>query len=195
MSLGRVVFLMFLLSLLIGEDTMSNGFTEAIGKTLKNEGGLNLNELGRGGVSNFGITQQTLDEYNSSRGLPAEAVADMPKPKAQTILLEDFYQKPGFNRLPHRIGNQLFDYGVQSGPGTAIMAIQRVLGVEADGILGPITEKAIDNFISDKGETVLINGYLDERQEHFDRLTSGSQDFKNIKRGLDKRILKMRPKE
>ena len=174
---------------------MGNNYTGAIAETLKHEGGLNVKEIGRGGVSNYGITQQTLNEYNKSRGLPEEPASAMSKEKAQTIYLEDFYQKPGFNRLPLSIGKQLFDYGVHSGPGTATKALQKVVGVKADGVLGPITEQAVAQFLLSNSENVLSNAILDERQTLIDSLTAGRPEYKAIKKGLDNRVKKMRPKE
>ena len=171
---------------------MANNYTEAIGQTLKNEGGLNKKEIGRGGVSNFGITQQTLDNYNATHGFPHEDVSTIKKDKAQVIYLEDFYQKPGYNRLPKPIGNQMFDFGVQSGPGTATKALQRAVGANPDGILGPKTEKAVNSFIKNNGENALIDAILDERQYLIDRLTKGSVKYSDIKKGLDNRIKRMR---
>jgi lysozyme family protein len=34
---------------------------------------------------------------------------------------------------------QLVDFGVHSGPTQAIRAVQRVVGVTADGVMGPVT--------------------------------------------------------
>jgi len=39
----------------------------------------------------------------------------------------------------------VFDFGVNSGPSTAVKFAQMVVGVSVDGVLGPITERAIND--------------------------------------------------
>mgnify|MGYP001556693352 CR=1 FL=1 len=53
----------------------------------------------------------------------------------------------------------VFDYAVNSGPGRAVKSLQSVLGVAADGVVGPVTRAA-----ATKAEPVgVINALCDAR--------------------------------
>ena len=41
--------------------------------------------------------------------------------------------------LPAGLDLEVFDFGVNAGPGEAVKALQKVVGVTADGSIGPIT--------------------------------------------------------
>ena len=47
--------------------------------------------------------------------------------------------KPKINQLPNEFSDIVFDDGVVQGQPTAIMNLQKALGVEVDGIIGPET--------------------------------------------------------
>ena len=64
--------------------------------------------------------------------------------EARAIYRHDYIERPGFLRIPDdRLRALLVDWGVHSGPQTAIRALQRVLGVRPDGVLGPLTLAAL----------------------------------------------------
>lgn len=47
------------------------------------------------------------------------------------------------HELPRSIQIALFDWAVHSGPDAAIRGLQRALGVQVDGVFGPMTWKAL----------------------------------------------------
>lgn len=114
-----------------------------IDRLLEREGGYVDHVADHGGPTNFGITQATLSEW---RGKPVTAfqVKTMQKDEARQIYKARYFTKPGFDAVPDPGAQELlFDYGVNSGPGTAVKALQTILSVQADGQIGPQTRSAI----------------------------------------------------
>lgn len=87
-----------------------------------------------GGETNFGI---------SKRAYPGEDIAGMTLERAKVIYLRDYWGRAGCDAVPDGIKFDLFDMAVNSGVKTAIRTLQRTVGVDDDGILGPVTLQAV----------------------------------------------------
>lgn len=93
----------------------------------------------RGGRTQFGISEKS----NPQAWLDGK-VTEL---EAREIYLQKYVVYPGFNHIPashSKLQAQLIDFGVHSGPQLAIAKLQGILGLEADGKLGPLTLQAID---------------------------------------------------
>jgi lysozyme family protein len=100
------------------------------------------------------------------RGQPAtvEDVKRLTKDEAKGIY-RTMYIRP-FDAIPFEsLRVQLVDYGVTSGPETAIRALQAVLGVPVDGIIGPRTLTALSvwpwRFVNNSLVAVRVKGFSD----------------------------------
>ncbi len=62
------------------------------------EGGFSNHKNDRGGRTNFGIAQISLDEYTRKRNLPHKDVKDITKEEAAKIYYEDYYLKSGADK-------------------------------------------------------------------------------------------------
>lgn len=97
----------------------------------------------RGGPSRYGITQATLEQW---RGHPvaSQDVRALAREEALAIYRARYVTAPGFLKVTHDPGllGALVDFAVHSGPRTAILALQRVVGVDEDGVIGPATVAA-----------------------------------------------------
>ena len=131
-----------------------------IERTIDAEGGERVTDdpADRGGLTKFGITQATWTAFCE---LPCSAsVAGATREQARKIYAERYWMAPGFNRI-HEIDAELavvmFDWGVTSGPATAVRALQRALNalnsngadypdITADGVLGRMTINALQAF-------------------------------------------------
>lgn len=116
-----------------------------------NEGGLSDHKSDRGGRTNMGITQATLDRARKARpkaGYPAK-VDGLTHAQAADIYEKDFVPE-GFKDIKdQRIGTVLMDMGVNSGPERAEVLMQRACnalgaGLKVDGAIGPKTIAAIN---------------------------------------------------
>jgi len=115
---------------------------DIIADILAREGGYVDDPHDRGGATNFGITQATLAAWRND---PHADPKTLGEEEAKQILQSQYMLKPGFDKLPPTLQEQMVDFGVHSGPMVAIRHLQAILGVEVDGILGPKTLAAIPN--------------------------------------------------
>lgn len=154
----------------IGRITYNLGTESLFGS----EGGLSNHPNDRGGLTNFGITQRTLQ--NAQRlGLVDDNITDVRSITptiADTIYYNMYWSNPRLHlndiaSVNPGLAIAIFDMTVNSGPTAAAEALQSVLGVNVDGNIGPITLNAISNYES---ETGLFDDYLDQRQDFYNSI-------------------------
>ena len=110
---------------------------QILADVLEREGGYVDHPLDRGSCTNYGITIHALGEWRG-RPVTCEDVRRLTRDEALAIYREVYVRRPGFEAVPDpRLRALLVDFGVHSGPRAAIRALQRAIGVRADGILGP----------------------------------------------------------
>lgn len=127
-------------------------FSEALQHVLKHEGGYIDHPDDPGGETNFGITVAVAREngyLGDMRTIPMSVV--------ESIYKRKYWDKVRADEMPESVRFALFDYAVNSGPGAAIRALQRVLGVADDGVLGPMTLAAAQ--AQSAGLGARLNGY------------------------------------
>lgn len=124
-----------------------------IRNTMKNEGGYidNLNKIDQ--PTNIGITQPTLDKYNTEHpcyNFPKN-VKDLTPEQVQQIYVEDYYDKRRIGEIKNeRIANAIFDMGVMSNFRNVIKIVQKTLNnstgknLVLDGKMGHNTIKALN---------------------------------------------------
>lgn len=111
--------------------------------TYKEEGGYSNDKHDPGGATNLGIIQTEYNAYRQSKGLPAVSVRQITHAEADEIYSKKYWAKVDGDDLPLGIDLVLYDYAVNSGPSRAISYAQRVLGLRADGVMGPVTLEAL----------------------------------------------------
>lgn len=98
----------------------------------------------KGGPTKFGITQATLAKWRG-RPVSAQEVEALAETEARVIYRELYICGPQFQRIADAIlRNHVVDAGVNHGVGWAARRLQEAAGVQADGILGPISLRAIN---------------------------------------------------
>ena len=126
---------------------------KALKKVLKWEGGYANDPDDTGGETMKGVTMATYKEYCRRKGLPEPTSADLKKLTNATIIdLADtlFWSKIRGNEIDNQsIAELCFDCVWGSGLGY-IKVMQKVLGVTADGVVGPVTIAKINNWTPQK---------------------------------------------
>ncbi|WP_457091838.1 glycoside hydrolase family 108 protein [Microvirga sp. P5_D2] len=119
----------------------SSSFETAVALVLQHEGGFVNHPRDPGGATNFGITRETLSR---SRGCLAsvEDVRRLTREEAASIYRSLYWKAVRADELPLGLDLAVFDLAVNSGPKRAVTMLQSVLGVGADGLIGPVTIKA-----------------------------------------------------
>ena len=131
-----------------------NAFRAVIGE----EGGYTNNALDAGnwtgGRCSVGKCNGT--KYGiSAAAYPSLNIAQLTLADAQDIYRRDYWLKVNADQLPPALALLVFDAAVNSGPDRAVKWLQTVLGVSADGIVGPLTLAAA-RAAAGRGATVLV---------------------------------------
>lgn len=123
---------------------MKHLFNEALSLVLKHEGGYVNHLADPGGATNRGVTQHTYDSWRRRMGLSVRTVRKITDAEVAAIYRRDYWNAVRGDELPAGLDYAVFDFAVNSGPRRARQFLQRVLGVEGDGVFGPVTMAAIE---------------------------------------------------
>lgn len=111
-------------------------FDEAFERLLGHEGGYVNHPHDPGGETKFGI---------SKRSYPAEDIKALTVEQAKAIYKRDFWGPAGCDAIPEALRFDVFDTAVNSGVSAAVKMLQRAVGEDVDGVLGPLTLQAISS--------------------------------------------------
>lgn len=114
----------------------------------------------RGGPTNWGITEQVARSYGYTSDMRS-----LPRETAKAIYRQLYWTRPGFDQVAKtmpRLAEELLDTGVNMGPRTAAIFLQRALNVlnrqaadypdvVPDGELGPMTINALARLAAKRG--------------------------------------------
>jgi lysozyme family protein len=119
---------------------------EIVALILTHEGGFVNNPADPGGATNRGITARTLAAWRGEPVTTAD-VQKMPLEEAIAIYEAKYLKEPNISAVQDlRARGAMADTAVLFGPSQAIMAVQQILRLKIDGVLGPITAGAINAF-------------------------------------------------
>lgn len=123
-------------------------FDDAFAKLIGHEGGLSLDPRDRGnwtgGRRDSGELKGT--KYGiSAAAFPGLDIKAITLDQARTIYRTRYWSAAGCDMVPEQIKFPLFDLAVNSGPGRAARLLQRAVGAEEDGSIGPQTLMSIHN--------------------------------------------------
>lgn len=115
-----------------------------INDIIKREGGYVNHPDDRGGPTNMGITLKTLARFRDEVVVDSD-VENLTREEAVKIYWRDYVRKPGFDYIhSDSLAEHLVDIGVLHGPERAIKWLQQAIGVEPDGVIGPVTLSAVN---------------------------------------------------
>ena len=114
----------------------------AITIILEKEGGYVDHPSDPGGATNMGITFNTLKEWRGA-DISKQDVKDLTVEEARNIYEANYWKPLSCDSLPSGVDLVAFDFGVNAGPSRSAKLLQRVCGVNPDGVIGPITIGAV----------------------------------------------------
>ena len=112
---------------------------------LRREGGYVDHAADRGGCTNLGITRAALATYRR-RPVTCDDVRALTREEARQIYWSQYVTSPRLDRIrdPYVLSLAV-DCSVNHGPARVVRWLQEIVGVTADGKLGPISEAAINS--------------------------------------------------
>ena len=157
---------------------MKTNFDVCLEMLLEHEGGYVNHPKDPGGETNLGVTRAVYEQHVGRQVMDGE-MRSLTKADVKPIYKTMYWDKVRGDDLPHGLDWSVFDWAVNSGPGRAAKALQRIVGVKPDGGIGPVTLRAVHNF--DAGD--LIEKMHDQRQAFYEGLNT----FSTFGRGWTKR--------
>jgi lysozyme family protein len=139
-------------------------YEDCLKKILVYEGGYSNHPLDKGGETNLGITQHVYDRYRDGLVLPRRSVKYIERSEISVIYWKGYWVPCKCGELPSPLDLIVFDCSVLHGPSKAIKILQKIVGVEVDGIIGSKTLEAIKAIGSVKD---VCSSYLEARENHF----------------------------
>ena len=153
-------------------------FTPCLNMLLKHEGGFVNHPSDPGGMTNLGVTKAVYDKFINRESTEEEMRALTPIEVAP-IYKKNYWDRGRCDDLPSGVDWSVFDWGVNSGVGRSAKALQRIVGVTADGGIGPMTLKAVANF---EPKDIIVKMHA-TRQKFYEGLTT----FKTFGKGWTRR--------
>lgn len=141
------------------------------------EGGFNNHKADRGGATNHGITQKKYDEFRKWCGSTPRSVRYITTDEYTAIYRIDYWNAAKCGVLPPPLDLYVFDFAVNSGPGRAVRTLQSLLGVAADGDVGPVTIDALQEEVAAGLLPELCNNYLAARLDFVLDVADGPDDI------------------
>lgn len=136
--------------------------------------------------TNRGVTAAT---WAAFIGIPAhevtvEQVRAITADQAVQVGVRLFYEAPGFARLTWCPAVEVMvDWAWGSGPARPIRALQTILGVSADGRLGPVTAAAFEAWLARVGHAAASDAIADARYAHWESISRPGSRFHKYRRG------------
>lgn len=120
---------------------MQDNFEQCLALVLKHEGGYVNNPKDPGGMTNLGVTKRVWEEWV---GHPVDEAAMRALGPADVAPLykKNYWDKIKGDALPRGVDYACFDLAVNSGVGRAAKILQKAVGVNPDGAIGPATMDA-----------------------------------------------------
>lgn len=171
-----------------------NRFDYCLGFVLRPdiEGGYSNRKADRGGPTNRGVTQKTYDTYRKRAGLSLRDVRLITHDEVVGIYRTMFWGPVKAGVLPPPLDLYVFDMAVNSGPGRAAKTLQNILGVGADGAIGPVTIGALQEEVAAGRLPELCRNYLSARLEFYDEIVAGDPTQAENLNGWENRIEHLR---
>ena len=146
---------------------MKENFDACLAKLLdpSREGGYVNHKDDPGGRTNLGVTQAVWEEWVGRPSNEKEMRSLTPK-MVSPLYRRKYWDKIQGDHLPDGVDHAVFDFAVNSGPGRAAKFLQELVGVKADGAIGPMTLTAVGK----KNPKELIAAYNAKRQAFLESL-------------------------
>ena len=141
----------------------------------------------KGGPTKFGITKRALSRARGG-AVTTNDVHILERDEAKDIYHDAYVLSVKGDELSHGpLRLAMIDYAIHSGPKRAVKAIQEIVGVTTDGIMGPITWQAI----TERRPESLFLKLMAERTTYLTRIVSRDTSQVSFVFGWGKRLAKI----
>lgn len=142
---------------------MRRNLIRSIEEVLKHEGGFVDHPADPGGATNYGVTLRTYQRYKRNPHLTAQDLKNITIEEVHAIYKIGYWDAVKADELPDGVDFLVFDMAINAGPRRGVRLLQDVVGARADGILGPITLRRVQQ---DSPERI-ITAYTEARESYY----------------------------
>jgi lysozyme family protein len=127
----------------------ASNYARCLKTTLRYEGGYVNHPKDPGGATNKGVTQAVYDAWRVQHAQPKRSVRSITDEEVAAIYRRKYWDAVKGDDLPVGVDMAVFDFAVNSGVSRAVKYLQQIVGVQADGVMGPKTLAAVKASKSD----------------------------------------------
>lgn len=177
-----------------------DNFEKSLSFVVGNEGGLSDHPADKGGLTNLGITQSTLDRARLELTDLPESVICLTRAQAAEIYRVLYWEKSKADKMPDPLCILHFDAAVNHGVGGAGALLQKTINnyaakagldvrVDVDGAVGPKTLAALCQCLDVTGNISLIcEIYCNEREKYYKSIVESNPSQKVFWNGWMNRL-------
>ena len=163
-------------------------FDQCLKFVLEREGGYVCDSSDRGGATNCGITQATYDDYRVRAGRNRQPVIGINATEIADIYRLRYWKAVHADQLPRPVDLVVFDAAVNHGTRQAILFLQRAVGAEDDGVIGPQTIAAVQADHKAGLSVSVAAAIIVLRREFYQRLAVKDPSQKRFMAGWNNRL-------
>lgn len=169
---------------------MNERFNYCFEKVLSAEGGFVDLKADKGGRTNYGVTQKTLDNFCYEQHQPSYDVKDITLDTVKQIYFQ-YWKDAKCDELNPMLDLLVFDCAVNSGAKRAIKLLQLTVGSDDDGVFGKKTKEAVDNHLADYGLKQTCFDYLRMREAFYRQIVERDHSQTVFLKGWYNRLTKL----
>lgn len=162
---------------------MKANWQDALANVLKHEGGYVNHPSDPGGRTNLGVTQRVWEEW-VKHDVDEKQMRELTPEMVAPLYEEKYWQRVKGDDLPSGVDYCVFDASVNSGTGRASKWLQECVGVQPDGVIGPMTLRTVQSMVP----ADLVNLYCDKRLAFLKELKT----WETFGKGWERRVEEVR---
>ena len=167
-------------------------FRRALAFVLKVEGGYTNDPVDRGGATNKGILQRVYDTYRKAEGLRPADVRRILDIEVEEIYRDAYWLEGDCDRMAWPVSLVHFDACVNTGVTQAAKFLQRSVGAEPDGRIGPKTLAALRAVLERETPLALAERLVRRREPFYRRLAEADPTQNRFLQGWLTRVEKLK---
>lgn len=144
-------------------------FEAALSEILRHEGGFVNHPRDPGGMTNLGVTKRTWEDWTKQNADEAE-MRSLTREKVAPLYRKNYWDAVKGDELPGALALCVFDFAVNAGPGRAARYLQKVVGAQQDGRIGPATLAAVEAYVANNGVAQAVRAYQQARRGYYRQL-------------------------
>ena len=138
---------------------------------LGNEGGYVDHKNDRGGATNYGVTQRTYDDFCKMTGRHKKPVKSISMEEVE-LIYSAYWKDAHCSYKPEALDLAHFDFAINAGAGRANKTLQKILGVDEDGIVGRNTLNALHEEVVASNIEEVVADYMDAHRDFYRRIVA-----------------------